>query len=176
MATFEKAIAKVLRNEGGYVNDPSDPGGETYKGISRKNFGKWDGWTNIDAKKKNGNFPSNLESDLELQEKVNHFYETEFWNKVGGANIVDEDIAFAIFDFAVNAGTGVSKVIAQKVLDLEPDGIFGKETLKKLNEVDKEKFIAMFTLGKIARYVSIAEKNKALKKYIFGWVKRALNN
>ncbi|MDX2189374.1 MAG: glycosyl hydrolase 108 family protein [Bacteroidota bacterium] len=77
MATFEQALTKVLKNEGGYANNPSDPGGETYKGIARKIFGKWDGWVNIDAKKRNPNFRNLLESDPDLQAKVKHFYKSE---------------------------------------------------------------------------------------------------
>jgi lysozyme family protein len=44
MAEFNPALEKVLSHEGGYVVDPNDPGGETYKGVARKIHSKWDGW------------------------------------------------------------------------------------------------------------------------------------
>ena len=36
MANYDQAFQLILQNEGGYVNDPDDPGSETYKGIARK--------------------------------------------------------------------------------------------------------------------------------------------
>ena len=62
MADFKKALTETLRHEGGYVNDPKDPGGETYKGISRKNHPDWEGWNIIDEKKILSSFPINLDS------------------------------------------------------------------------------------------------------------------
>ena len=52
MADFHKALKRTAKYEGGYVNDPADAGGETYKGISRRANPKWDGWQLIDAHKK----------------------------------------------------------------------------------------------------------------------------
>jgi len=52
MADFNQALQMVLQNEGGYVNDPNDPGGETYKGIARKMNSNWIGWQLIDLQKK----------------------------------------------------------------------------------------------------------------------------
>lgn len=53
MANFKIALDKVLSREGGYINDPDDKGGETYKGISRKYNPDWKGWRIIDNTKKN---------------------------------------------------------------------------------------------------------------------------
>ena len=55
MADFNQALQMVLQNEGGYVNDPNDPGGETYKGIARKMNSNWIGWQLIDLQKKQNN-------------------------------------------------------------------------------------------------------------------------
>ena len=63
MADFASAFAATMKAEGGYVNDPQDPGGETYKVIACKMNSKWDGWTIIDLAKKEKNFPANLDSN-----------------------------------------------------------------------------------------------------------------
>ena len=43
MANFDEAFALTMKSEGGYANNPNDTGGETYKGVSRKNHPKWNG-------------------------------------------------------------------------------------------------------------------------------------
>jgi lysozyme family protein len=176
MATFEKALQKVLRNEGGYVHDPDDPGGETYKGVSRKAFSKWDGWEIIDRLKRESSFPANLDKNAALQDMVSDFYRVNFWNTVKGDDIKNEDVAFTIFDFGVNAGVRTSVSLAQEVVDTAADGIFGKQTLEKINGYDTTLFLAEFTLAKIARYIAIVKKRSASKKYFYGWVCRALNS
>lgn len=52
MAEFAKAYKKLEVAEGGYVNDPDDAGGETYKGVSRKANPNWIGWIILDDLKK----------------------------------------------------------------------------------------------------------------------------
>lgn len=108
MADFIKAFENTMHAEGGYVNDPDDPGGETYKGVARKRNSKWEGWIDIDLLKQKQNFPKNLDQDESLQIKIRDFYEVNYWDKIQGDNIADQDVAESIFDFAVNAGPTTS--------------------------------------------------------------------
>jgi lysozyme family protein len=160
MADFATAFDLTMKAEGGYVNDPQDPGGETYKGIARKMNSKWDGWTLIDMAKKENNFPANLDGN--------------FWDKIRCDEIKDQGIAASIFDFAVNAGTIASAKLAQFTVGAEPDGVIGNVTLEKINAFDPRTFLALFALNKIARYLHICEKRKDSKKFFYGWVKRTL--
>src|SRR5882672_5159433 len=114
MATFKESLSKTLLHEGGYVNDPDDPGGETYKGVARNLFGKWDGWTIIDQLKKQSGLPAeafgvgrlsvSLDRNQELQSKVEEFFQNNFWDRIKGDDISNQQVADSIFDFAVNAG------------------------------------------------------------------------
>lgn len=174
MADFESAFAKTMKAEGGYVNDPQDPGGETYKGIARKMNSKWDGWITIDMAKKERNFPSSLDSNIPLQDNIKTFYEVNYWDKIRGDEITDQHIADCIFDFAVNAGPITSAKLAQTTVGAEPDGTIGPVTLQKINADDPRAFIALFSLHKIARYVGICDKRQESRKFFFGWVKRTL--
>lgn len=174
MADFSIAFSKVLVNEGGYVNDPSDPGGETYKGIARKIFNKWDGWLLIDTAKRRNDFPSNLEQDVDLQQKVKNFYEVSFWDKVNGDNIKNQNVANSIFDFAVNAGVSTSASLAQMVIGAKTDGVLGQNSVAVLNDFDADHFLASFTIAKIARYIHIVKKRPESRKYFYGWICRAL--
>ncbi len=175
MAEFIISFCKTIDNEGGYSNDPDDPGGETFKGIARKMNGKWDGWPIIDMLKLQPGFPTNADSDPELREKVGMFYLNSFWNKIAGDEIQNQQIANSIFDFAVNAGVGTSAMLAQKVVGVNADGVIGCESLKAINSFNPDHFNAAFTVAKIDRYVSIVKKRPLSKKYFFGWVIRAIS-
>ncbi len=174
MADFTTAFELTMKAEGGYVNDPDDPGGETYKGIARASNPKWPGWINVDMLKNKNNFPKNLDSDQDLQEKVKALYEANYWDKIQGDSISNQDIAESIFDFAVNAGPRTSAKLAQITVGAEPDGVIGNKTLAKINEDDPRAFLAVFALAKIGRYVNICEKRRESRKYFFGWVRRTL--
>lgn len=176
MAEFNPALEKVLSHEGGYVVDPNDPGGETYKGVARKIHSKWDGWTNVDMMKKQSGFPAVLETDYNLQQKVREFYQVQFWDRIKGDNIENPEVALSIFDFAVNAGTATSASLAQMVLETTTDGVIGPKTLEKLNAFNPDHFLAAFTVAKIARYISIVKRNPTSRNYFYGWVRRALND
>ena len=174
MADFASAFALTMKAEGGYVNDPQDPGGETYKGIARKMNSKWDGWSLVDMAKKENNFPANLDGNAPLQDKIKSFYEINYWDKTRCDEITNQDIAASIFDFAVNAGTIASAKLAQFTVGAEPDGVIGNVTLEKINSYDPHTFLALFALNKIARYLHICEKRQDSKKFFYGWVKRTL--
>ena len=176
MAEFAAALEKVLKHEGGYVNDPNDPGGETYKGVARKIHSKWDGWALVDIYKKQNGFPANLDKDGELQKKIKDFYQVNFWNKINADNITNQEVATSIFDFAVNAGVSTSATLAQMVVGALTDGIIGKESTNKINAFNNEHFLASFTVAKIAKYISIIKKQPTSQKYLYGWIRRALND
>lgn len=174
MADFITAVKQTLKAEGGYVHDPDDPGGETYKGIARTRNSKWPGWVDIDIHKTKPNFPASLEENSELQQKVHALYEAQYWDKVCGDDIDDQDIAESIFDFAVNAGPRTSAKLAQLSVGATADGVIGPKTLALINKDDKRAFLATFALAKIGRYVNICENRKESRKYFFGWVRRTL--
>ncbi|MFY9150848.1 MAG: glycosyl hydrolase 108 family protein [Prolixibacteraceae bacterium] len=182
MANFDLAFPSILIHEGGYVNDPDDPGGETYQGIARKMHPLWLGWTIIDLLKKQGGFPVSVQSPAEMEilkqldYKVKSFYFSNFWMKIQGDKIADQKVADSIFDFAINAGIPVSISLAQSVVNAKPDGVMGAKTIDALNRIDVKYFLAAFTLTKINRYVAICNKRQMSKKYFFGWVVRSLNH
>jgi len=155
MAKFENIIDKILINEGGYVDDPHDRGGETKFGISKLSYPKLDikNLTVVDAK---------------------IIYKRDYWDKIKGDEIKSDAIAYEIFDTAVNMGTRTASKLAQIVCEAHPDGFIGNNTLIQLNEIDKELFVAKFKLAKIARYAYLVKKRPANKKFLFGWINRTL--
>ena len=167
MADFIKALERTLQNEGGYILETvaGDKGGQTYAGIARNIFPHWEGWSLIDS----GDLTS-----ASLKKDVQEFYRTQFWNPIQGDNIQNDEIAFSVFDFAVNAGIKTSVRAAQVAIAQTPDGILGTGTLAAINRALAPEFIILFTLAKIARYVNICNKNREQSKFLLGWLNRAL--
>lgn len=174
MAEFKISLQKTLAHEGEYVNDPVDLGMETYKGISRANHGDWKGWLTIDQYKIKPNFPFSLVNNADLEKQVELFYLYEFWLPLKADQISNQTTADSIFDFAVNAGINKSVQLTQSIIGTKADGIIGEKTLQKLNSLDFGYFQPSFTIAKITHYISIIKKRPANKKYLYGWIIRAL--
>ena len=157
MADFEIAVAKTLRAEGGdkVTDDPNDAGGLTKYGISQRAYPN----TNIRGL---------------TEDNAKGIYRRDYWNPVRGDEISNQRIAETLFDFAVNAGVKTAIRICQHIIGVAPDGVMGGVTVRKLNEMSDDLFLAVFALSKIARYVAICRKNPEQKKFLFGWVSRSL--
>ncbi|MCL2524311.1 MAG: N-acetylmuramidase [Betaproteobacteria bacterium] len=164
MADFLQAYESMIRNEGGYklTNVAGDRGGMTYAGIARNMNPTWPGWAEIDQ----GEIP-----DVKV---VRRFYRTNFWTPVRGKDIVNQDVARNIFDFAVNAGVTTSVRLAQTVAGATPDGKFGPLTLAAINAMNPQLFVPAFALAKIARYRDIVTKDSTQQKFLLGWINRVL--
>jgi len=89
--SFERAIDFTLKWEGGYSNDPTDPGGETKYGISKRAHPDLD-ITNLTL------------------EDAKDIYRTEYWNASGCDNL-PEPLDIVVFDTAVNMGVGRGKTL-----------------------------------------------------------------
>lgn len=164
MSNFNESLQYVLKKEGGYVNDPNDNGGETYKGVARNVWPKWDGWRYVDVKDWAG-----------ADSCIESFYRDNFWVPCKLDYIENNEIATSIFDFAVNTGVKTSVMLAQKAVGVDHDGVIGNKTISAINDADPYDFMAAFALVKIARYISICKRNPSQKKYFYGWVCRTLN-
>lgn len=164
MAEFVDAYNHVMDVEKFVLtNDPDDTGGMTYAGITRKNFPDWAGWSFID---RGAVVPERLVSD---------FYRAGFWLAVSGPQIVNQRIANSLFSFAVNAGVRSAVKRAQEALCVPADGIIGGITLFALNSVDPALFLARFALAQIAKYRDICTDDPTQKKFLLGWINRALS-
>jgi len=187
MADFNKAFEITMGHEGGYVHDPDDPGGETYKGVARSRHPTWRGWSVIDKKKSQPNFPKNLDGDEDLQECIKEFYKLTFWDHVGGDEIPDDDIGIELFDTAVNMGVYWASMFLQQTLnllnkegrlygDIAEDGAIGRNTIKALRTLlsydPPELVLLWLNVFQGCRYSDITKSNPKLEKYMRGWSKR----
>jgi lysozyme family protein len=166
MADFNPAFEKMISDEGGYqlTDIPGDRGGQTYAGIARKPNPNWAGWDLVDRKEMGG----------QLTSMVREFYRQNYWDRIKGDQISDQQIAETIFNFAVNTGTGVAIKLAQVIVGATPDGGIGPKTVELLNRCTSEKFVPTYALAKIQRYVSICNKDRSQSKFLLGWCNRTL--
>ena len=155
MADFNKAIDIVLMFEGGYVNDPDDPGAETKYGISKKAY------PNLDIK------------ELTLVQ-AKEIYKKDYWDRIQGDNIPDQFIANLLLDSAVNLGVKKAVKLAQEILGVKVDGILGKETMYMLKLYDPYLLFNKYKLSRINYYTELCNRNHNLKKYLLGWINRVL--
>jgi lysozyme family protein len=158
---FDAAFAALMDNEGGYANDPDDPGGETKYGISRKSY-------------------PDLDIAALTEEDARAIYRTDFWDALSLSEVTSPDIAGEIFDTAVNMGKRIAAVIAQKALkylgeDLKVDGIIGPKTLAALNrwgERDPRALFVCLNGFQFMEYTAIINSRPALEQYGRGWTRR----
>lgn len=112
MGNFDKCLAVILENEGGYVNDPRDPGGETKYGISKRSY------PTLDIK--------NLTA-----QQAGAIYKRDFWDPLQLDN-APAGIALQLFDFAVNSGTQTAIRALQRAVGVADDGAIGPQTRRAI--------------------------------------------
>lgn len=116
--TFDDILVKLLEHEGGYVNHPRDPGGETNLGVTRKS---WEEYIGHRAKE---DAIRNLTAN-----DVREFYRRKYWDKIRGDSM-NPAIAYCVFDAAVNSGPGRASKWLQEAVGASPDGVVGPNTLR----------------------------------------------
>ena len=119
MANFDEAIQIILDNEGGYINDPDDAGGETYMGISRKAHPKSKIWQHVDkftAKyKTNKTINKYLKQNAELTQEIKALYKSDYWAPLKLNVEKSQRLANQIFDSAVNRGVSATLASLKRV-------------------------------------------------------------
>lgn len=155
---FEKAFKYVIANEGSYVFDKNDPGGETKYGISKRSY------PNLDIKNLN----------LEEAKKI---YFCDYWLKGKFEQSSDENIAIQLFDLSVNLGIRAMTIILQRALrsvgiNVIEDGLLGPVTLSATNNADPQALLAAIKSEAAGYYRLIAAKNPQQQKFLKGWLNR----
>lgn len=172
MSQYLPAFAALVKHEGGYVFDPDDHGGETYRGITRKNWRGWSGWPDVDRLKQEKDFPANLDRNADLQAKVRDFYFKNYWTPSMEA-IADQDLANWLFDKGVNMGIRQAVKLLQRALAVDEDGVIGPQTMARLNNADPVKLLADCREAAKRFYTKLALEDPTQTKFLHGWLARA---
>ena len=153
---FKNCLDLVLKSEGGYVNHPSDPGGMTNLGITKRSLEEWLGH-DVDEK-----FMRKLTPEIAAP-----FYEQKYWRPCYG-EVLPRGLDFVVFSMGVNAGPGRSVKLLQQALGCVPDGVIGPRTRELISNSNCATLITKFSEARREYY-------RALKNFpVFGkgWLAR----
>jgi uncharacterized protein (TIGR02594 family) len=160
---FEAAIAHVLEMEGGYTDDPYDPGGPTNKGILLRELAEWQG-VSLDAFN-----TARLKGELRMisDETVRAIYQARYW-RPAGCEALPPALAFIHFDAAVNQGVGTAIRMLQHAVGADADGEIGPLTRAAIMQTPVTKAIANYADIRRRRYRAL----KHFWRFGRGWLKR----
>lgn len=126
---FEACLAHVLQSEGGWVDNPSDPGGATMKGITIGTYRAWKGRNVTKAELR-------AISDAEIAA----LYRKNYWDAVRGDDL-PRGLDLVAFDAAVNSGVSRGAKWLQSALGVPADGKVGPKTIAAANAAHKDAVI-----------------------------------
>ncbi|EPK1060393.1 glycoside hydrolase family 108 protein [Klebsiella pneumoniae] len=163
---FLHALAFVLAREGGYVNDPTDKGGETKYGISDKRDGLADGKADVDGDGK----PDTRIKDL-TEGQAGQIYFRDYWYPAYCTDWPD-GISLFVFDSSVQHGAKKAIQLLQDAVGVTADGIVGPKTTKAVIGADAEWLLTRCFLRRSRYYAEIIKANSSQGKYLNGWFNR----
>lgn len=148
---FIQAVKIVLGHEGGFVDNPDDPGGSTKFGISQRQYPTLD--------------------IHELTEKeAMQIYERDYWHKMK-CDYLPPQVRLIVFDCAVNQGAPRASMFLQRACGQSADGIIGPATIKAATD-----FSPLFLVDSISRQRMQAYiRNPNWSTFGKGWAARLLD-
>lgn len=156
MRGFNTAIERVLGHEGGYVNHPSDPGGETNWGVTKRTAAA------------NG-----YKGDMRkmTRDQAKEIYRKAFWQRYG-CDDMPFAVAYQYFDACVNHGHGNAARFLQRALGVADDGVIGPITRDAIQAADVSALVRKFNGERMAFYAKL----KAFDTFGRGWLNRVALN
>jgi len=157
---FEKALKRILKHEGGYVNDPLDSGGMTNLGVTKR---VWEEFV--------GHPVSEADMRALTPEIIAPMYKMKYWNS-SYCEVLPKGLDYVVFDFAVNAGTGRSVKTLQQAIGCVADGVIGPKTMAVINDAEPKDLIAKFSDARADFYQGIVARKPDQARFIKGWLNR----
>ena len=153
---FEQCMGWLLEHEGGYVNHPSDPGGETNLGVTRAVYEQYAGRQVMDG-----------EMEGLTHDDVYPIYKENYWDRVRGDDL-PSGVDWAVFDWGVNSGTSRAAKALQRIIGVEQDGGIGPMTLQAIAEIKPADIIEQMHHMRDGFYRSLS----TFDTFGRGWIRR----
>ncbi len=162
---FQRALAFVLKAEGGYTNHPADRGGPTNKGVLQREYDKY--------RRENG-LPSTDVRDI-LNTEVEDIYLHDYW-LAGRCDRMPWPVSLAHFDACVNVGVAQVAKFLQRIVGARHDGVVGPLTLGALTSaLERESpgaLAARLARQRVAFYRGLAKRDPEQRVFLSGWLNR----
>ena len=155
-SNFKQALEYLVKSEGGYVDNPKDPGGRTNLGVTQK---VWESWVGRESNEKE--MRALTKADVEL------LYKRKYWDACR-CDDLPTGLDYLVFDFAVNAGVGRSAKTLQSCVGVSVDGQIGNQTIEAIKKIAPSDLIERFSEAKINFYKSLV----TFPTFGKGWLNR----
>ena len=172
-ASFEAAIPYILEHEGGWTDDPADPGGVTNFGVSLRLI-------------RHMGFDVNHDGDIDgddiaalTKAQAIEVFRTQWWERYQYATLGAQLVAEKVFDLSVNTGPGQAHRILQRALraaggvELVEDGIIGPKTWTVARAADPWALRVALRSEAAGFYRLLATQKPSLGVFLNGWLRRA---
>lgn len=159
---FDKSFKLILKHEGGWADNPKDPGGPTMKGVTLATFRR--------LVKRNAT-KEELRNITDAQ--LATIYRRSYWDAVLGAKL-PSGVDHAVFDFAINSGPGRAAEYLQRVVGAVPDGRIGPATIAAVEKLPAMRVIEKLMADREAFMRRAKDKHGNLlwKTFGRGWAAR----
>lgn len=170
MADFNPYFPKLLRYEGGFVNDSQDPGGATNLGITFSVYKKY-------SLSLLGEDPTFENLRALTKEQAMKIYKVLCWTPMCGDEIVHQLTAEIMIDFGINSGPAVAVKKMQSILNNQNpnifvDGVCGPQTYNAINNSETNLLYMSFKQARIYYYRNLVNSKPLLGKFLKGWLIR----
>ena len=155
LVEFDDIIEKVLEHEGGYVDDPTDAGGETKYGISKRAY------------------PDEDIKELTV-ERAKELYKRDYWDRYRTGDLPDR-LRHIYVDMCINMGGGRAIKILQEACNsknatkIDVDGGIGPATIKAATNVEPFRLRAY----RVMFYAELVMKKPEQERFWVGWFRRS---
>ena len=153
---YDKCLETILHHEGGYVNHPKDPGGETNLGVTKRVYEEWGGTKDM--------------KDL-LVEDVAPIYKKNYWTAIMAEDI-PAGLDLCVFDMCVNGGRHRATKMLQQLVGATIDGWIGPNTIAKTQAYCEAKGVTAAIEGYQQIRQDFYESLKTFETFGRGWTRR----
>ena len=158
------ALTHLLDIEGGFTDDPNDPGnklpdgrpGCTNLGVTQA---AWEAYI--------GRKVTHEEMRALTRKDVDPFYRAMYWDSIR-ADDLPQLLRYAVFDAGVNSGPVTAIRWLQQAVGATPDGILGPRTLKAINELDPSSTLRRMLAKRLTAMTSMS----GWPSFSRGWARR----
>ena len=180
MPNVREIAEEIVVREGGFVNDPDDPGGATNHGVTIGTLRRLGIDVNRDTRIDVADVKA-LSQKQAVDIYLKHYFEAP------GIGALPEAVQASVFDMYVNAGGNAVKILQRLLTDMgfpcEPDGEIGPQTIRAAHgafEAAPSHLVDAYGIARRNYYYALADRRPASRKYARakdggkgGWIKRA---